>query len=875
MKADLKGRRKDEDHLLRVFRSFDTRFDGAISFESFRAACRYLGIEQSQGRATVDDLARRAGSDDVGRVNYQRAIDLIEIKPQPGTEMRDQRVTSYVVPEAMQNATRRSSDRAPLCGPLGDVDNISTNPWGSAASELRGANEKALSGAMRAQLKPEAMRTQEERAALGAVTMLQSRLLGFDVDAKAAAVRLKAALRSADLDRDGCIGYRDFQHALNSKMGIQLSDREMMQVSQHFDAGGAGQIDYFQMVKSLERSGEAERARRAEAKRDAAFEAAALNKVRNHIRENAWQTEDTLKRLDSDGSGDLSARELCIGMREAHVGLTPEEETALSRWAGNGVPVHEFVERLNTPVRAHQSQLHGMAMFNDTTDPWEGRGKRIVYQSATGQDFQRQYDYINSGYLTPDQKANKVLMQKLVSAVTLHQQSDHQGDRSLHRKGGGKVMSTLKGQDPESTGEMDMHKFVQTLSSMGAPLERPDVERLSKQFRGTGDDKINYVEFFNVMRHEQSELKQRPHASSQIGFTKGQLSTLTKQIHREKGKRVFHEDTSHSTYAERSTLLDHHDSFGRSGEAVDLAENLHTTWIPRTQKELSQVRKISDILSASRDKLNVSFRGRDNSGSGVISNDDFLRAVKHDCGHLLRQEDIAWLADRVHDNATGEVRYDKVVDVMKAHCALPSSKVNYEDAGIKISQRGQSEDRIMLSSIGATSIERGIRTRTPKANPKMSRRLDPWGKPLALEPSERTYEQQMFETRGTLGGLHGGTIGIDPQIKAAMEQGVNLGGIHNNIGGGSGNFKARERELSSGKYQGRVLPWEKSGATSGGYRGFQGTSRPSRVLKPRSTPPRSPGTRAPSNSAHASPVFFDRQFRQNVRNSGGRDPLQK
>ena len=150
MKAELRGRRKDEDHLLRVFRSFDTKFDGAIPFESFRAACRYLGIEQSQGRAVVDDLARRSGSDNVGRINYQRAIDLIEIKPQTGTEMRDQRVTSYVVPEVMSGAARRSSDRTPLCGPLGDVDNMSTNPWGSA-SELQGPNERALSGAMKAQ----------------------------------------------------------------------------------------------------------------------------------------------------------------------------------------------------------------------------------------------------------------------------------------------------------------------------------------------------------------------------------------------------------------------------------------------------------------------------------------------------------------------------------------------------------------------------------------------------------------------------------------------------------------------------------------------------------------------------------------------------
>ena len=117
--------------------------------------------------------------------------------------MRDQRVTSYVVPEVMSGAARRSSDRTPLCGPLGDVDNMSTNPWGSAASELQGSNERALSGAMKAQLKPKELRTQEEEFALGSVTMLQGRLLGFDPDAKAAAVRLKAALRSADLDRDG------------------------------------------------------------------------------------------------------------------------------------------------------------------------------------------------------------------------------------------------------------------------------------------------------------------------------------------------------------------------------------------------------------------------------------------------------------------------------------------------------------------------------------------------------------------------------------------------------------------------------------------------------------------------------------------------
>ena len=52
-KSSLHGRDQDENKLLRIFRSYDTRFDGSIPFNSFRKACRYLGIEQAHGRHAV------------------------------------------------------------------------------------------------------------------------------------------------------------------------------------------------------------------------------------------------------------------------------------------------------------------------------------------------------------------------------------------------------------------------------------------------------------------------------------------------------------------------------------------------------------------------------------------------------------------------------------------------------------------------------------------------------------------------------------------------------------------------------------------------------------------------------------------------------
>ena len=760
-KATLHGRYRDENKLLRIFRSYDTTFNGAISFSSFRSACRYLGIEQAHGRHAVDELARRAGTDKGGNVLYQKAIDLLEILPQPGTETRDRQYTGAVVPQGMRP---RPSDANPLVGPLGDVGYLATSPWGSASSEhAADGGKQALSKAMKSQLQP-GPKTEDQIRALAAIGPIQEKLVGAGGDRMGAAVRLKAALRRADLDRDGCIGYQDFQRTLHSKLGINLSPHEMEQVSKHFDATGAGQIDYYQMSKALEASGEEESRRNAAYRRDVEQRERALAKLRDSVRGKVWKFEDTFKRLDLNGDGVVSGVELSVGLAKSGVLLTPEEDLAVRKWAGDGVEASEFIRALDRPIRAHQSHLGAGFMNTVEEDPYQGRGKRIVYQGSDGSDFQSQYDYLNSGFLTSDQRKEKMLMHSVVRDV-------RNNGLQVYVQGGGPIMQVFQHADPEGKGEVPRERFEECLDRLGiqGSVDGDGRKRLIQQFRGSSDGWVNYEEFFNVIKHEKNETMQRPHTSSQIGFSKGQLSSHTKKIEREKGKRIFSVKMEAADHA-RNTMLDHHDSFGRSGEAVDLAENLHTTWIPRTQEELNKVRKISDVLSAARDRLSSRFQTRDTQRRGIITNGDFIDSVRDECGHLLREEDIGWLADRVKDNATGVVKYSNVVDVMKDHSSLPTSRVNYGDAGIKISTTRHTEDRMVLSSLGAARIEKGIRVTQRAQPPKQNRRLDPWGKPLSLPTPERTYEQKRFETMGNLGGMRGGVVGMDPQIAAHLEK---------------------------------------------------------------------------------------------------------
>jgi len=171
----------------------------------------------------------------------------------------------------------------------------------------------------------------------------------------------------------------------------------------------------------------------------------------------------------------------------------------------SGVNSHEFIARVNTPIRLNDSQLTGAGSYCELDeDPYQGRGRRIVYQGSNGSDFQSQYDYLNSGFLTPDQRKEKLLMQNIVSTV-------QERGLEMYEKNGGVMMNVFRDSDPDNRGEMPVTRFEDCLKQLGIDnINQADKTRLKNQFRGSVDGFVDYSEFFNVIKHEQNEVLQRP-----------------------------------------------------------------------------------------------------------------------------------------------------------------------------------------------------------------------------------------------------------------------------------------------------------------------------------------------------------------------------
>ncbi len=131
-------------------------------------------------------------------------------------------------------------------------------------------------------------------------------------------------------------------------------------------------------------------------------------------------------------------------------------------------------------------------------------------------------------------------------------------------------------------------------------------------------------------------------------------------------------------------------------------------------------------------------------------------------------------------------------------------------------------------------FETGIRVTQRAETPKSNRRIDAWGKPLNLPASERTYEQKRFETYGNLGGMHGGVVGIDPQIAAHLS-------------------KSRQPSSTFGSGRG-------SRSNGGGRDSFGQIKSPSKVVRLRMGSPTRVSRRAitEQSNAHDLQIAFDR-----------------
>ena len=120
--SNIRGRMKDEQTLMKMFRSFDDNYDGQLQTKEFTEALQYMGLKD------VDSLIRSLDPDDTGEIEYSKAISAIQVKPGNACDFKSGRVLVEAVPHGEKPL---ASDRNNRDGELGKTS-YSSVPWASA-----------------------------------------------------------------------------------------------------------------------------------------------------------------------------------------------------------------------------------------------------------------------------------------------------------------------------------------------------------------------------------------------------------------------------------------------------------------------------------------------------------------------------------------------------------------------------------------------------------------------------------------------------------------------------------------------------------------------------------------------------------------------
>ena len=194
----------------------------------------------------------------------------------------------------------------------------------------------------------------------------------------------------------------------------------MRDLTRHFDAAGSGQIDYYHLTDVLSRTAPREGNlpySEKEKQKEKTF-----SKLRDGIRGRAWKYKDLLKSLDEEQKGYVSHKTLMRGLEEMGVRLDENDQhvlRSLTKGMGNKygeIKYSDFVDALDQPMKSHESHIgSGMTPIDDFEDAdYVRRNKMTIYQENTNN---KNYSYLNSGFLSKEQKIQKQIMQKVMQRV--------------------------------------------------------------------------------------------------------------------------------------------------------------------------------------------------------------------------------------------------------------------------------------------------------------------------------------------------------------------------------------------------------------------------------------------------------------------------
>ena len=203
------------------------------------------------------------------------------------------------------------------------------------------------------------------------------------------------------------------------------------------------------------------------------------------------------------------------------------------------------------------------------------RNKATIYQSNNG----KEYSYLDSGFLSKEQKLHKQIMQKIMQRVVESGGTIYGDDGPLN--------DDLRSRDRDGDGVITNQDFKEVLdkyTEIGLSTEEAKflVEKLGGEDKGS----VRIDDFQNLLRHEYSELKRRPHLTSHIGIYNGSWNIgYQNKSALQQHTKLYHDYKAMRDY-NRSDLLDHYDHNGETNDdAAILRRQQHRTHSRRGKPE--------------------------------------------------------------------------------------------------------------------------------------------------------------------------------------------------------------------------------------------------------------------------------------------------
>jgi Ca2+-binding EF-hand superfamily protein len=739
------GRAQDERDLMKIFRSFDANYDGQLQHREFITGLRYLGVHD------VRSLIARLDPQNSGKISYSDAIGALEVTPPTAADYKSGRIQATVVP---YGSIARPSNRKNADGELGKTGYASL-PWATAGMQQR--TQPTMSPLVKSQISRaqnvEGAISYEDSDAWESLKMLQDKLRDGK---RGSATRLKAALRQADVDRDGCLGYEDFVRTLKTSLGVVLSRDEMNELTKHFDAAGTGQIDYYALVDVLSKT---DSATSAATEKEWRAREATLCKVRDAMRGRSHKAKEYLSRFDERGNGKVDMNTIGRCLLEFGAPMSHDDMAELRKWwrnvEGNGesVTYNNFLEYVDRPVRAHQSSL-GLGLTPQTDADFEEhkfRNRQTVYQDKGKKSG---YDYLQSGFLSKDQKRHKGIMQKLVRDIRGNDDNFHRQVDSLHKD----LLMFDKTGDGHIT-DSDFRDFL--MKETNNNITAGEIDFLIEKLGGSHVGFVRIQDFDNLLKHEFNEFKVRPHLASQIGVYSGSwnIGFQNKEAMKQHGRRVYHDHHAMKD-CPRSTLLDHYDHQGKTNDGRQYLEEHQSTWVPKTHLEVKMLRKMWDVIASHRYALLEALEKCDLDRSGSVTARQFVYSLETVCGHEFRSSEMDWVREKLREIKSGNVNYNEFFDALNDHGSFTHSESDQSVEGFKLTSPGGNSwsgmrDRQAMVKLGAVSPQITKNNDGASKAPKEPVRLDPWGRPLVIDglaQPMRTADQRRFERDGNYGG---------------------------------------------------------------------------------------------------------------------------